>query len=165
MGGSSILTLQQANTYTGTTTVSGMPLILSGNGSLASPITLNQGGTLTLDNTTINSTTRVAATALTLNGGTLNFLGLPGAASSQTLGAVTLGAGTSTIACNPGNRERLPDLHQPDTRRRVRRLPSSSAAPTWHQQQHHYLHHGPNSDRDRPTKRHGFAALRHRQRH
>src|SRR5262249_55448294 len=65
-----------------------------------SGITVNQSGTLLLDNTQLNSTNRVSDTApVTLNTGTLNFQAMsnPGIASSETLGPVTLGTGQSTV--------------------------------------------------------------------
>ena len=52
-------------------------------------LTINTGGTVTLDNTAINNTNRINdAATVALNGGTLNFLGTATAASSQTLGAL-----------------------------------------------------------------------------
>ncbi len=66
-------------------------------------VAVNQGGTLTLDNTGTNNTDRIANSApITLSGGTLNFLGNATAASTETVGALTLGAGTSTVNTTPG---------------------------------------------------------------
>ncbi len=69
-----------------------------------SSIILNNGGTLTLDNSTAgNNTNRLADIAgLTLNGGTLNFLGNGSAASSETIGALFLNSGNSTINSSNG---------------------------------------------------------------
>ena len=100
------LTLTASNTYTGTTTVSGGILTLSGVQRLASTsaITLNRGGTLLLDNSGSNNTNRVNDSAgLTLNGGTLNYLGSSNTSSTETFGAVTLGAGALTIAAANGS--------------------------------------------------------------
>ena len=61
-------------------------------------LTINSGGTITLDNTSVNNSNRInPSAAIALNGGTLNFLGNGSAASTQTLGAVTLVSGNSTI--------------------------------------------------------------------
>ena len=101
------VTLTAANTYTGSTTVSGGTLTLSGvNGALASTtaLNLNRGGTLLLDNSGSNNTNRVNdAGSVNLNGGTLNYVGSSSAASTETFGAVTLGAGASTIATANGS--------------------------------------------------------------
>ena len=64
---------------------------------------MNAGGTLLpMDNSTatsgFNSSTRLPSSAgLTLNGGTLSLLGADNAATTQTIGAVTLASGNSTI--------------------------------------------------------------------
>ena len=72
-------------------------------------LTLNPGGTLTLNNTSVNNPNRINdAAAVVLNGGTLNFLGNGGAASTETLGALTLANGTSTInTANPSGQTAL----------------------------------------------------------
>src|SRR5262249_46208299 len=52
-------------------------------------LTINTGATLTLDNTTVNNTNRVNdAATVVMNGGTLNYLGGNGVASTETLGTV-----------------------------------------------------------------------------
>ena len=61
-------------------------------------LTINGGGTVTLDNTTVNSGSRINASApIALAGGTLNLLGNATVATSQTLGALTLSGGNSTV--------------------------------------------------------------------
>lgn len=102
--GNGRLDLTAANTYTGATTLIGSEVRLGGaSGSLASPsITVQQGGSLTLDNSAGNNTNRIGDSAtVTLNGGTLNFLGAS-AASSETIGTVTLAGGANTINVQRG---------------------------------------------------------------
>ena len=92
------LTFAGAPTGTITTTVPG-----------SAGLTINTGGTVTLDNTSVNSLNRINdAVPVVLNGGALNFLGNASAASSETLGhALTLSSGNSTIsAANQGARPR-----------------------------------------------------------
>ena len=111
-------TVTSSLTYSGATTVNGGTLALSGtNGALQntgssifSPyaaLTLNQGGTLLLDNTAANNNARIPATApLYLNGGTLQINGTsnPSTPTAQSVGGstgVVLGAGHSSIILNP----------------------------------------------------------------
>ena len=62
-------------------------------------LVINTGGTVVLDNTTANNAARILATApITLDGGTLQVNVNSTTALTESLGAVTLGAGTSTIA-------------------------------------------------------------------
>src|SRR5262249_21229456 len=97
MGGAgSSVTFTQVSTFTGAVTASGGTVTVAGaNGALAGTtnLTLNQGGTITLDNTAANNTARVnPAATVTLNGGTFNLVGNSAAASSQTFTtALTLG--------------------------------------------------------------------------
>ena len=106
LGGTSTLSLTGANTYTGTTTVSGGTLTLSGaNGAIASAATVNSGGTLLLDDTSaLNSAGRLSG-GVNLNGGTLSVHGtnLASTVTTETIGAVTLGAGASTILLTNGS--------------------------------------------------------------
>src|SRR5207244_5057420 len=73
VAGPGTLQVTGASTYTGATVVSGGTLTVGGAaGSLASTsnITVNQGSTLTLDNTAGNASRANAAAPITLNGGT-----------------------------------------------------------------------------------------------
>ena len=96
-----------ANTLAGTVTVSGAELRLSGSGTATSVtnITVNQGGTFTLDNNATNNTNRLGnGAAVTLNGGTFSFLGRTGNNdSSETVGALTLAGGASTVNSSYGD--------------------------------------------------------------
>src|SRR5205823_5022301 len=68
----------------------------------AAGVTVSQGGTLTLDNSGTNNPDRINTATFALGGGTLNFVGNAGAASTEALGAVSLRAGTSTVTSSPG---------------------------------------------------------------
>lgn len=96
-----------ANTLAGTVLVSGAELRLSGNGTAASVtnITVNQGGTFTLDNTATNLTNRVGNTAaVSLDGGTISLLGRTGNNNTtETIGALTLAGGGSTVNAQYGD--------------------------------------------------------------
>lgn len=97
--GTGNLALRAANTLAGTLTVKSATTTLDSTGTLAaiSGATVRDGGTLTLDNSVTNNTNRINNSAtVSLNGGTLNFLGAA-ATSSETVGALTLAGGASTI--------------------------------------------------------------------
>lgn len=88
--------------FAGALTIDGGTLKLSGNGEMAgtSGVTISNRGTLTLDNTATNLGNRTAG-ALSSSGGTINFLG-NAAATTETLGALTLNAGALTINSTTG---------------------------------------------------------------
>jgi autotransporter-associated beta strand protein len=98
--------LSGANTYTGTTLVEGGTLNLAGSGTMASTsYVVDQGATLQLDNSGTNLANRLPdSAAITLNGGTFSFIGTntAGAASSETVGTVTLGQGQNVIKSKAG---------------------------------------------------------------
>ena len=98
------VTLTGANTMSSTTTINAGTLALSGSGSAVSTtITVNLGGTLTLDNSTTAVASRLGdALALTLNGGNFNFIGNSAGVSSETAGALTLPTGHNTVTITPG---------------------------------------------------------------
>ena len=113
------VTLSNTNTYTGATTIGGssiggayvvgnLTLTLYGTATGSSGFTINGTGAatvatnnaLTIDNTQFNNTNRIGDTAtIALNGGFLNFQAFNAAntASSETVGAITLVSGQSTI--------------------------------------------------------------------
>src|SRR5262249_650053 len=65
--------------------------------------TVNAGAALTVDNSSFNNTNRINDTAaLTLNGGTFNFIGAPGTVSSESLATISLGVGNSQINTTSG---------------------------------------------------------------
>ena len=87
---------------TGTTTVNGGRLVLGGNGGAltgTAGITVNAAGTFQLDNSAAVSTARLgASTPVTLNGGTLSFVGNSAAQNaSQSFGALNIASGASTV--------------------------------------------------------------------
>jgi autotransporter-associated beta strand protein len=102
LGGAGTLLLVASNTgYSGAAVISGGTLALTGSaGSLinSSAFTVNNGGTLVLDNTAGANTSRVSASVpLNLSGGTLRFLGSANQSLTQSVGTITLGQGLSTI--------------------------------------------------------------------
>ncbi|MDB6153335.1 MAG: autotransporter-associated beta strand repeat protein [Chthoniobacteraceae bacterium] len=103
--GTGIQTLAGANTYTGTTSVSGGTLQITGSISGTTGVTVNNNATLQIGGTG----NRIADTApITLGGngagGTLSMQGL--SAQSEVLGALTLGE-SSTINFGLGNSDTL----------------------------------------------------------
>ena len=92
--------------FTGSVTVNQGTLTLSGGGSLlaqgtSNTYTVNAGAALTLDNTGTNNGNRLsngAGNTLTLNGGAFNVISNASTASSQTVGPLALGAGSSVIS-------------------------------------------------------------------
>lgn len=99
-----------ANTYSGGTTLKNATTILTlsgANGSISgtSAITLNGGSVLNLDSTVANqnSQDRIAdALGIISNGGTLRLLGSASAATTETVGTLTLGSGLTNITVTPG---------------------------------------------------------------
>ncbi len=104
--GTGNLVLTNTDNTTSTITVNAGSLTLNGNGNLSAitGVTVNTGGTVSLDNTVVNNTTRILNTApVTLNGGTLNFLGNNSVASSQTFtGTLNVASGNSTVNVSNG---------------------------------------------------------------
>ena len=98
------VTLTGANTISSTTTVNAGTLALSGSGSAVSTtITVNLGGTLTLDNSATAVASRLGdALALTMNGGNFNFIGNGAGASSETIGQLAFATGHNIVTVTPG---------------------------------------------------------------
>jgi len=90
--GTGTLTLSDANTYTGGTTINAGTLKEDFNASGAA------------------STIISSSSALTLGGGTLNINGKTGTASSQTFASTALNAGNSIISAAPASGSTLPTL-------------------------------------------------------
>jgi autotransporter-associated beta strand protein len=99
--GNGRLDLTAANTLSGSLTVTGAEVRLSGASgamSSASGFTVRQGGTLTLDNTSNLNTNRVGNTAgVTLLGGSVTLLGNT-TTHVEDLGALTLAGGANTLS-------------------------------------------------------------------
>lgn len=119
----SMLTLTGANTFTGATVLRGpnsnssgaAAMALSGNGSLAASSSYSLLGTFTLDNTGVNLANRLSDTApVTLRGANFISNGFASAASSETIGAVTITNGFNNLLVTPGagqaNRLTIPSL-------------------------------------------------------
>ncbi|MFA4916765.1 MAG: autotransporter-associated beta strand repeat-containing protein, partial [Syntrophales bacterium] len=104
-----VVTITSACTYTGATTINAGTLTLKDSGSILNTtgITINYGGTLTLDNSATNNTNRLPdALAVTMYGGNFNFIGSPSTDASETAGALTLGSASinaaNSVTITPG---------------------------------------------------------------
>jgi fibronectin-binding autotransporter adhesin len=89
------LLLTGPNTFSGALTISNEdsgPLRLAGNGTLPNinALTVGMGGELILDNTGVNLPDRINDATNIALGGKITFWGMPGAASSETLGNVNV---------------------------------------------------------------------------
>ena len=100
--GTGELVLQGANTNSTTAALNNGTLTLSGaSGAMTSAtFTVNQGCTLKLDNSTTNNNDRIAGT-LTMNGGEFVVVGNAAANTTESLGALTLASGYSTVTMTP----------------------------------------------------------------
>jgi len=106
-GGNANLTLQQAQTYTGTTTLLGATTTLENDATLlsTSAIDINYA-TLALSNNsglqTQNNNRVGDSIPVRLRGGTINYTGRLTTAATETFGAVTLQQGANTITATTG---------------------------------------------------------------
>jgi MYXO-CTERM domain-containing protein len=101
--GSHTLTLTNVNTHIGGTVIRGGGLTLRDGGRLSAAVTVSGlSSTLTLDDTGLFTSTALGvnrlASALTLQGGTLNYIGIQ---SSATVSPVSIAPGGSTITVTP----------------------------------------------------------------
>lgn len=97
--------LSGVNTISSTATINAGTLQISGSGSAVSvtAITVNLGGTLTLDNTSTAVASRILDTlVLTMNGGNFNFIGNTAGASSETIGQLAFASGHNIVTVTPG---------------------------------------------------------------
>ena len=101
--GTSSLTLNRANTYTGATTIHRGTVTLSGSsGSIAASSGVTLGGinaTLTVNNSSSNSNgDRIGSVGLVSNGGTFNWLNSAGSTNySEAIGGLTVNAGAFAL--------------------------------------------------------------------
>ncbi len=104
-GGHQNLVLTRDNTFTGETELNGGSTRLLGAGALSgtSGVAINAASLRLDDRQGVLANRLSDSAAVTLNGATLQFYGIDGGASAETIGAVTVGQGLSTIALNPGS--------------------------------------------------------------
>ena len=120
--GTSTLSLTEADSYGGATTVNGGTLIVTGAAgaiTASTGFTVNPGGILEVDDRASNTANRLyqfAPSGLTLNGGTLTILGFNGSGTStEGFGAgVFLSAGNSTISTTAGTGGNIVQLQLSD---------------------------------------------------
>jgi autotransporter-associated beta strand protein len=98
------LTIESFSNFTGATNINRGTVTLSSTGAMPlSTISINSGGTLTLDNSTTSLLNRISdSAALTMRGGNFNFIGNPSSQSSETAGALTLSEGHNVVTITPG---------------------------------------------------------------
>jgi autotransporter-associated beta strand protein len=105
-GSASATTVYSDNNYTGPTLISGGSITLTDAGrlSLTSSIGIDYGGTLSIGNTgTLNNNDRINdAATITLRGGTLTLLGRAATQTTETVGAISIAQGLSTITVTAG---------------------------------------------------------------
>jgi len=97
-------TMTGTNTYSGATKLTFETFVLSGNGSvLNSAITVSTGSALRLDNSATALANRVSDTAdLTVQGGSIDFIGNGSTALEEQLGALKFSGAVSVSATQPG---------------------------------------------------------------
>ena len=102
------LIIQNSDARTSTTAIAGGTLTLQAGGQLllTSSLTINEGGTLVVDNTVSNNADRIGdGIPVHMAGGTLTYLGsnVAQTASSETMGSLFVDAGGSTINSQVGS--------------------------------------------------------------
>ena len=174
LAGQGTLALTAANTSTAAVTVSGGTLALSGAGTLASTsYTINNTGTLRLDDSSSSTIPNriVDTAAMTLSGGTIQLVGSASTTTTtETIGALTLASGQSTIALTPsgGNSTRLILASLVCCRKQCDRLlhrtrgRQSRRHPAWQGQQPDHLQGRADPDQRRDPLRHGPRLERNR---
>ena len=91
------------NTYTGSTVVDSGTIALSGAGSLATTlISIYSGALFELDNTSVNSSSRISSAGVALSGGVFDYIS-NSSGSTQTAGTLTMGSGGSVIVMGGAN--------------------------------------------------------------
>ena len=100
------VTITSPCSYTGTTTINAGTLILKDSGSIVptTGITIQFGGTLTLDNSGTNNTNRIpdGLTVTMQAGANFNFIGSPTTDAYETAGQLSLVSGVSAVTVTPG---------------------------------------------------------------
>ncbi len=102
IGGAGLI-MSAVNPYTGATNVLSGTFTLSGNGAIPQTSSITSRQTLVIDNSATNLTNRANdAATVSLQGSSLAFVGNSSAASSETLGAISIGGGMTMITITPG---------------------------------------------------------------
>jgi fibronectin-binding autotransporter adhesin len=100
--GDGVLEMRAQNTYSSGTVVNNGTLLLKNNGSVGtSYLTINNEGTVILDNTAAN-TNRIGDGAAVTLAGKMSVLGNETEATSETAGVLTHGSGAAGITLSPG---------------------------------------------------------------
>ncbi len=105
--GSGTTTLGVASTgFIGALTVNAGAFTIAGTGAqlgITGAITVNPGGTFNIDDSGTALANRASGRALNLNNGTFNYTVNSGGASAETVGALAIASGLSTVNVNPGS--------------------------------------------------------------
>jgi fibronectin-binding autotransporter adhesin len=103
--GSTLFLQGDGSAFTGNLQVEGGTVTLqssgAGNGRIGGTGLIDLGGTLTIDNATANFNNRAGGRGLISRGGTLNVTGNATAATSETLGTLTLAQGNIFVSITP----------------------------------------------------------------
>ena len=105
VAGSGLVVVANSTTYTGATTVSNGTLSLAGSGTIlgSTSVIVNAGGRFLINNSTTLVSNRIGnSVGVTLNGGAFSMLGNNSSPGAETVGALTLGPGVSTLTVSRG---------------------------------------------------------------